>query len=207
LATTFTARSKRSHASGSSSISFGNLDLVMPYPLKGSYTLRQGPQTVAKRPECAIGIAVVAAEWAALERKLAEGVGASLFMWKRGEIAAELVTRNVLNSIDSLNSRMDIIDRLLTIHVSRELREQFSTTLRPEIRRRAGERATVVHGNWAICDKFPSDLILHPSSGDDLRYTAKCFQQITNRITATTRQAAKFIELIRDEMADKPPLR
>src|SRR5687767_6137122 len=98
----------------------------MPYPIKGPHHLNFGQHIFAQRPQCAIGIAMVAAEWATLERTLAEGIGLSLFAYSRTEYESEVILRLTLNSIDSLNARLDLIDRVLDIYASRTLLEEFS---------------------------------------------------------------------------------
>jgi hypothetical protein len=103
-------------ASRSSSFSLDTF--VMPYPIKGPHSYTMGRHVLSQRPECAIGIAMVASEWATLERALAEGIGTALFAYMRTEFESEMLLRLTLNNIDSLNARLDLIDRVLNIYVS-----------------------------------------------------------------------------------------
>lgn len=178
----------------------------MPHPMRGQHQIHFSREIFSERPECAVGIATIAAQWSALERMLAEGLGVSLFAHTRQEYEPEMILRLILNNIDSLNARLDVIDCILEIYVSRPLYEEFLTKLRPEIRRRAGERATIVHGRWGICPQlYPHDLILSPPYGGSVRYTPKCFKQTVDRIVATTRQIADFNSRVRDERAEQGP--
>ena len=64
--------------------------------------------------------------------------------------------------------------------------------LRPELRRRAKERNRVVHGHWGVNDDLPDHLILHGEDNQHMRYSLRDFEDIADRIIATSNMAANF---------------
>ena len=115
------------------------------------------------RPEIAARIGLVVTEWAAFERLLAQMFATMLFGMGMAERTGEEISLQALGALESLTARLDVISAVLKPRIPDELYMHFQKNLKPEIRRRASERARIVHGPWMLCDDYPDDLNLCPA--------------------------------------------
>jgi hypothetical protein len=133
---------------------------------------------------------MVAAEWAALEEHLISALAFGLFAMTNAQ--AHKVAKTALYALDSQSARLSVIEALLEQRVAPELHRFFVDTLKHEIRKRAKERNNVVHANWGIAREFPNDVILVSPENEHQRYSLKDFEDITDRIIATSNQVGTF---------------
>jgi hypothetical protein len=170
---------------------------AMPQPLRpgiDSYTLHYYPGLIKDRPKHAVGIALVASEWAALEAQLIAIFTFSLFAFsERGGHEATNIAAAAWDAMESLKGRLDFIETVAKGKIPEDLFKQFIEDVKPEVRRRAAERNRVVHGHWNIAKEYPDDLILMSDRGEPpMRYSLKDFDEIAARINATSNMAATF---------------
>jgi hypothetical protein len=151
------------------------------------------------RPECAIRIAVISAEWAGLEGSLTHLF--ELAMSEMTATGADTVSRKphksaqaALHAIDSLAARLAVIWAAVEQYiVGTEMEKLWVDQLSVQIRRRAGQRNTVVHGIWCTTDVYPSDVLLtDPTAKRFTRYTAKDFDNIIDQILQTHNEVNEF---------------
>lgn len=165
----------------------------MPQPLKEGYTLEGKPRVVLERPQHAAGIGLVASEWTQLESHLIEMVSFALFVFSKQENVSKRLATDVMRTIESLSGRLDVIDTIMKPRIPEEMFNEYREKIRPEIRRRAGERNRVVHGQWHICEKYPDDLILNNRTDEPMRYSVKDFEDIAARIHETINVVSTFL--------------
>ena len=169
----------------------------MPQPFPDDRSLRWYDHAILDRPEIAARIGLVATEWAAFERLLAQMFAVTLFGMGAPEGAGEAISQQALGALESLSARLDIISAILKPRIPEELYERFQETVMPDIRGRARERNRVIHGHWLICDDYPNDLIYAPWGKRRLRYTTKDFDDIAARINETSGRFIEFLMAVR----------
>lgn len=120
---------------------------------------------------------------------------ASLFGWVTGETAitapdtvshkSNFVAQASLRAIQSLATRISVFRAATETVLQPAQKEEFEKLI-AVLRKRAGERNDVVHGQWCTFDRFPDELLLNvttPTSGFVLqRYTEADLEQIIVRI-------------------------
>lgn len=165
----------------------------MPQPMKPIVGQRFYTDTrvLETRPECAVKIAIVASIWAGIEEDLARWFG-----WLAGEPLIEkrspfeLLNRKqnepfaaALTAIENLHLRIVVIRAAMETRASDMQREEFEK-IAQELRARAGDRNIVVHTKWVATPRYPAD-VLRWKDGGWIRYTAKDFDEIIERLSAT----------------------
>lgn len=164
----------------------------MPQKLADGYALKWEPKLLRKRPEHALGIALVASEWTALENQLIFAFTFCMFAMHGTSATSGRMAQAAWYSLDSLPARLKLLTNIARDRLSPDQCEAWKK-LQKDIRSRADERNRVVHGHWLTCDKYPADLILRTPHPDDIRiYTVRDFDQITDRIIETSNQIATF---------------
>lgn len=183
----------------------------MPQPIKDGTVLQYYFGVIKDRPDHAIGIALVASEWAALEEELILLFTYALMpvgpwadgTWSRAPGPAAVAFR-AWEAMDSLRPRLDFISRVGRTRLPDDLLKEFTSEVAKEIRSRAGERNRVVHGRWNVSPEYPEDLILVSPDGN-LRYTVKDFEDIAKRINVTISMLADFWHRVRERVRSPPP--
>ena len=170
-----------------------------------------GSEVLADRANLSIHIAIIASEWAAIEDVL-------------GILLAEMLssdpgpTTAAFYAINNLASKCDVLRAVATHQLpdalQKELAEILATT-----RKRAKERATVVHGQWVVSPKHPKSLLLMPPTqkwrygARPKPYSKKTFKDIEERIRDlhsvvfefTTRVAAVRARMTRGHKSQASP--
>jgi hypothetical protein len=140
----------------------------MPQPLSKPTQIGHTPLTIHEtRKEHAARIGLIASEWSSLEGHLSGILSFGLFGFSKDEAAAGPVVGVVFAALDSLSTRLMIVDNLLKPRVAPALHQYFVAELVPEIRKRAKERNAVVHGYWGTSPDYPNHIILSPRGGGD----------------------------------------
>jgi uncharacterized protein (DUF433 family) len=148
---------------------------------------------------------LVAAQWSNLEAALSElytYANADFVHWPAEGALPGSTTRtvdyshmSVFDSVESLRARLSMIAAKVKHRGGGDLAAQFDR-LAADIRRRAGERATIVHGRWGTSLSHPGDLMLRRGVGPNLvRYTAADFRQTAERISDLEENIRSFTEL------------
>lgn len=182
----------------------------MPQPIRAQCTLVFHHELIKERPNHAIGIALVASEWTALETDLIEMFTFALIpsgpwapsVWTRAP-AASTVARHAWEAMESTKARLDFLLAICKGKVPDDLLKEFSTDVVPAIRSRAGERNRIVHGFWNTSPEYPDDLILVSAEGN-FRYTVKDFDDIAKRINETVIMFASYWTRVAQRLGAKP---
>lgn len=164
----------------------------MPQPLPEGNTLHYRPKIILERPNHAIGIALVVAEWAALEEMIFSEFSFALFAFDMVERHSHLVAKEAWNEMTNLPQRLGFIESVAQRKIPQNLFDELENKVHPEIRKRAKERNRVVHGHWHLCSNYPEDLILNSEGEEKMRYTVKDFHDISQRINDTLNMTASF---------------
>lgn len=123
----------------------------------------RGGDVLLHRQQCAVLIAVVLSNWAELESVLAlllmSGLHARM-NWSTPDASAPLddTPRIVLDEIDSIHTRLTIVDKALFDRISSQYRDRWDIA-REKIRRLARRRNIVVHTGWGVSDEYPHGLL------------------------------------------------
>lgn len=169
----------------------------MPQPLD-TFSLHWRHGAILERAEHAKGIALVITEWAALEDLLIMLFVNSLFPRDKAGDAASNIAYIAWETLDSLTTRLSLIDALLKKRVSGELYTHFAEKIKPEIRRRSAERNRIVHGKLYLCDSYPDDIVLAYRDERPMRYTAKDLRDIADRIEETVNVVSLYCSDVED---------
>lgn len=175
----------------------------MPQPTNAK-SFSWGLTVLIERPECLAGIGLVAAQWSHVEASLADlymHANTKFMHWPGdGELSGTnsvTIDRShltVIDAVESLRARLSMIGAMLNARGGKDLADEFEVLSR-EIRRRARERATIVHGRWGTSRSHPSGLVLiPPSDGRLVWYTEADFRQIAERISDTQEKIRLFVE-------------
>jgi len=173
----------------------------MPQPLKPGCALRYHYGVVNERPNHAIGIALVASTWAALEADLILMFTYALFAFAFDprEQEAASVARKAWEAMESIRLRLDFIESVSKHKMPENLFKKFVENVKPEIRNRAKERNRVVHGHWYTSPDCPEDLVLRYDN-TTMRYTAKDFEDIASRINDTLLMVAGYWHEVKEQI-------
>lgn len=180
----------------------------MPQPTNAqSYSW--GLEVLIERPECLAGIGLVAAQWSHVEASLSDlymHVNGDFVQWpgdgalresNSGTIDPNHLT--VIDAVESLRARLSMISAMLKARGGKDLAAEFEVLV-GEIRRRARERAKVVHGRWGTSQSHPDGLVLIAPRGEKLvRYTEADFRQIAERIAELQGKIVIFARKCEDE--------
>lgn len=167
----------------------------MPQPLQEGYSIQNRPQLVAKYPEHAIGMALVVAEWAALEYELIQSFTAALFVFGPLGKDAGRVAQDAWEAMGTIRSRLEFVEAVAKNSIPDDLFQELSKDIHPEVVKRSQERNKVAHAYWHFCDKYPDDLIYTSGTEVPMRYSVKDFEDIANRINATANKVATYWRL------------
>jgi hypothetical protein len=172
----------------------------MPQPLKPGCVLHYHYGVVKERPNHAIGIALVASTWTALEADLILMFTSALFdfAFASREQEAARVARKAWEAMESIRLRLEFIGSVLKHKISDDLFTEFVEKIEPEIRRRSKERNRVVHGYWCTSPECPEDLVLHDEIS--MRYTIKDFEDIASRINGTLLTVAEYWRQVKEQV-------
>lgn len=178
----------------------------MPRPIsRSSAALSYHFGIVKERPNHAIGIALVASEWANLEVQIITLFKRAMFPSLPNETEAAYVASRAWDAMQALATRLDFIASVARAKMPSNLLEEFVKQIQPEIRSRARERNRVVHGHWKTCAEFPDDLILDSSTEGLMRYAASDFDVIASRIQGTTVLVVDYWERAQNHLQPLPP--
>lgn len=169
----------------------------MPQPMKPKIgqIFDDAPRLLETRSACAIKMALVALAWVSIESALTRW-----FSWAVSEpeqtaadtysLRANEAFKAALTSIENLHLRIVVIRAAMQKRFNASQAEQFEL-LAQELRTRAGERNIVVHSHWTFTDNYPDDVLLLQ---DDrwIRYTAKDFELMVQRLEATEKKVIDF---------------
>jgi hypothetical protein len=156
FATTFTARSKRAHASGSNSNGFSFLGTIMPaQPLsnvRSDAKIQMGPVNLDARPEAAIWIAKCIAMWSEVELQL--GMMMTSFL---GEVAAPTVA--IYIDLLAFRTRIQALTAAAQQTLALEQHEIFEALI-SLARAATKKRDRFAHWLWAFSDTLPNAVLL-----------------------------------------------
>jgi hypothetical protein len=126
---------------------------VMPQPVTlPPPPFQYGSKALAERPELALGIAAVNAEWTVLEHRMAEAFG---FVLGQDERVAFEIYRGFFE-----RGLRDSIFRQLAADRLESEEAKALKKLQTDIRRGSEPRNKVAHAMWAASDHYPDDLLL-----------------------------------------------
>jgi hypothetical protein len=149
----------------------------MPSLLRPPYELNIDPNALAKRPELAAQIGIIAALWSRVEMWLGVILGDFLGTEPKFGLAMYF-------AIVSTSARTDTIAAAATERLDARKMLEFEKLVKT-IRARARERNRIVHSNWGISAKHP-DAIVSVATDDHIRFwhiTSRDFQD-SDRSTA-----------------------
>lgn len=146
--------------------------------------------------ECAKGVAYVLTTWSLLEDRLALVLTmATATNHRRTDNGITYMPNPVavatLEAIDRVAVRLDVLEANIALLQSPDLSSEFGR-LKIEIRKLAGRRATVAHALWGVAERFPQDVIVQDGFGHYIRYTPKCFADISQAINAMCARLLDF---------------
>ena len=159
----------------------------MPQPIKlKSWNPSAG--AVLQRPEHAMLIAAIAAEWTQVEdamiNLLGGAYGRTLFNADGPrDVEHHPVARAAMEAAETIRARIKLLDLSLAVLVAGTLVEPIWLDIRDRLQKRARERNRIVHGRWGIEANEPDDLVLRSKDGYS-RWTVQDFQDVLARIVA-----------------------
>lgn len=174
----------------------------MPQPLPNGRTVVTGANYILRRPELAAQAAAVCANFSLIEGQLVSIYALVLGMtlpFDPPAAGAPMVHRagiQILDAINSLNGRLDLVRRLLESYVPKNEFEHFRDNLCPAIRKRFEERSIVAHGDWGICDDYPDALILSRPFQPQQIWKKRDFESTSQRIIKCWKDLNQFSEPI-----------
>lgn len=157
-------------------------DFNMPQPIhfrENASGFRSFPKVVLERPDLAALLGAIAAEWGYIDRALVSIYEIALGDHEPFGHGVNAVHQEVFETLIAINTRLEIISRVLKARVPEPVPSRFSD-LCIVLRARAGERARYVHANWSISEDFPDDLIVTGRDGN-FRYQRHDFEQVLER--------------------------
>ena len=158
-----------------------------------------GPNTIFDRPELAPLAANVCANWVLIEQQLAWLFALLL----AGEYSPDEPNSSsqfhplgfqILDVLNNIRTKLDLIERLLAWWKLDDELEEFRSSLRRQITKRARERNAVAHGLWAVDEEdLPDALILASRDGSpSLVYRKNDFEDASIRIIELEDKLKKF---------------
>ena len=170
----------------------------MPQPYNGR-GMGWGPNTIFDRPELAPLAANVCANWVLIEQQLAWLFALLL----AGEYSPDEPNSSsqfhplgfqILDVLNNIPTKLDLIERLLAWWKLDDELEEFRSSLRRQISKRARERNAVAHGLWAVDEEdLPDALILASRDGSpSLVYRKNDFEDASIRIIELEDKLKKF---------------
>jgi hypothetical protein len=178
----------------------------MPQPIrKGGANVT--PDVLLSRQAAAANLANALANWngfeAALKSAYALAMSSSLPQFRLSPDEVEAGWRpchqehpigvQVFDALSSLNVRLDLLGRLLS-EILPDTAANFQK-LRPEIRKAAGKRATIAHGQWGTTNDYPDDLLLVLPQGRLERWTCSDFLACAERFKGLRNQFLSSVEI------------
>lgn len=166
----------------------------MPQPLEFAEIHFQ-IDLLADYPEHAMGIGLVAYQWARLERNLLTAFTAFMLSGKPLSWGAA-VTEEAWYSMENLKVRLDLLANIIRRRaVSPSLVAEFRGKIAPSIRKRAAERHRIVHGVWGCSPAHHGNLVLCMENPfRNLLYTPADFKEVAQRIVETSQATAAFLK-------------
>src|SRR6476660_7367960 len=126
----------------------------MPQPVPVGKGVQSGPDHTLARPELAAEIGNVCANWNLVDQDLM-----FLYALLMGDYLPKMpgfsppthpVAYQVFDALNTLNPRLDLLEKLLSWRAAEDDVKLFREKIRPELRKRFAERSEIVHGNWGI---------------------------------------------------------
>jgi hypothetical protein len=142
-----------------------------------------------ERPAHAARIAAIACQWTGVENQLAELLSGAFGYSEKNEAGSHSVSRNwialaAMRETETIRVRLKIINSTF----GAVLKDRGSSLLvdweklEKDLQARGRERNAVVHGNWALSDRYPAALILEERDGSFKLYTLRDLDQVLDRI-------------------------
>lgn len=181
----------------------------MPQPLKVGSTVQSGPDIVLERPELALAIGNVCANWNLIDHKLMV-----LYALLMGDYLPKApgfsppthpVAYQVFDALNAFNPRVDLLEKLLAWCASDAEVKHFREVIRPGLRKRFAERSVVAHGIWGTCDAYPDALILAPTYGDRMIWKKSDFQDVSGRIIEEYRRLESLVTSLYEQRNLRAP--
>jgi len=171
----------------------------MPQPVS-LQTYSKPRRAVLSRPACALQIAAIVGEWAYVQDNLTLLFSATMGTHTLTPDGAASINRNwtalvTMQELESIHMRLKIVEKVFIPLLPEELQTRW-TALEKSLRSRARERNTAAHASWALSDQHPDDLILENEKGQTIRYTARDFIDILERISATYIETHDFMHAV-----------
>ena len=139
-------------------------------------------------------IASIVYEWAHVEGALTFLLSSAMGKVDRvgaSTVQPDWISHQVMETLESLRTRLDVISAVLVPHLTDDLLERWSGPLRDgnrlagisrQVRKASMRRNIAVHSAWSVSDLFPSDLIRSETDGTVSRYTASDFAEIHQQV-------------------------
>ena len=99
----------------------------------------------------------------------------------------------IFDTLNSLNSRLDLLRELLNTTASKEQTIYFQNELRKDISGRFNERSIIAHGNWTTLEQYPDALILINHTKGHRIYKEHDFTQVSKRIADLHEEIGAFL--------------
>ncbi|TPG38655.1 hypothetical protein EAH79_16215 [Sphingomonas koreensis] len=141
---------------------------------------------IIERPQHAIRIAAIAAEWTQVEksmvRLLAGSYGRTLYNEDGPrDVEHHPVAVAAMEAAETMRARFKLLDLSLGKLVAKTTVEPTWTDLRKQIEARGRERNKVVHGSWGLSPGIPNDLVMQTPDGY-FKWTVTDFDATLDRI-------------------------
>jgi hypothetical protein len=153
-------------------------------------TANYGPDTILKRPELAVQIGNVIANWSYVEGTLMHFYALLLGDYldsspnMPGFVAppSHPVAFQIFDEVNTLQTRLNLLTAICSWRLLEHEFKLFRDELAPEIRRRAQERNAIVHGEWSVSGDYPDGLILSQIYGHSQLWKKADFEEVSKRI-------------------------
>ena len=131
----------------------------MPQPYKGQ-SISTGPKVVQQRPDAAVGLAIVTADWVQIEQDLVLLYGFLLSRWAGqtptdGFLPTHPVGRLTFVSLSSLSDKIALVDNVANWNLRKDNINELEKIM-SSIKKLYEERNAVVSwaGGCLVCDKI-----------------------------------------------------
>jgi len=166
----------------------------MPKVVQIGSRVQGGAANIMGRVDCAIRISAILLEWAMVEEYLSRMLSAAMgthVVTEGGGISVRHDRNSmvIMEEIDSIHKRLQIIDRLLLRYLTPALTDEWSL-VKNRIKSGAKKRNFCAHTAWLFHENYPNDLLFRNEDGIDLCYEPKDFDEMLQHLSATCNATA-----------------
>lgn len=142
---------------------------------------RNSPRLMRERPELAMLVAEIVAEFAYIDRMQSHLVENAMGERGHGFVKSDEIGAAILEEIPNTQNRIKVVKKILSHTVPPELVEECHAIAK-QLLSIAPVRNRIVHAYWALTDDFPDDLVINEPNGTRLRCTASDLEKILEDI-------------------------